>query len=194
LVLDNPIVFKFYTSKKMLHLRINASFFELNGWVADKRIYSGDFNPAYASAWSSKSKGEVMIQFEGDSHRTKCSLKLLLQHGLTLIDGDNSDDNSDDSEPPSTPDNAPQPKPIDPNATQQCGDEDSSSDGEGAQTGPAQVGMPCMHAPPPPYSHVPITCMTSMHLLTRVLSLCRSTSARSERWSEPSSCRCSGIP
>lgn len=192
MVLDNPIVFKFYTSKKMLHLRINASFFELNGWVADKRIYSGDFDPMYASVWSSKSKGEVMIQFEGDSHRTKCSLKLLLQHGLALIDGDNSDDNSDDSEPPSTPDNAPQPAQIDPNATQQYGDQDSS-DEEGAHR--SDPGRHAMHAcTPPPYSHVPITCMTSMHLLTRVLSLCRSTSARSERWSEPSSCRCSVIP
>jgi hypothetical protein len=150
LVLDNPIVFKFYTSKKMLHLRINASFFELNGWVADKRIYSGDFNPAYASAWSSKSKGEVMIQFEGDSHRTKCSLKLLLQHGLALIDGDNSDDNSD-SDPPSTLDNAPQPAQIDPNATQQYGDQDSS-DEEGAHR--SDPGRHAMHActPPPIFS------------------------------------------
>ena len=131
LVLDNPIVVTFYTTKESLNLHVNASFFELGGWVADKQIYFGIFNPD-AAGWKSKSKGEVMIKFAGDELRTKCSLKVLLQHGLTLLppaaDIVELSDSSEPS-PPQTPKNVPQPGAIDPNRTQSYGDDSSDDDG-----------------------------------------------------------------
>ena len=142
MVIDNPIVLTFYTTKKIIHLRVNASFFELNGWVADKRIYCGDFDPNIGG-WSNKSKGEIMIKFEGDDQRTKCSIKILLQHNLTTIpdeDGDNSDDPSE----PRTLENAPQPATNDPNKTQSGED---SSDEEGAHR---EEGIYRACNPPPP--------------------------------------------
>ena len=128
--------------KKIIHLRVNASFFELEGWPADKRIYCGDFDPN-SGGWSNKGRGEVMIKFEGDDQRTKCSLKLLLQHNLTTIPDEDDGDSSSDDPPPSeprTPEHAPQPATNDPNKTQSFGD---SSDEEGARR---QQGM-CMQPP-----------------------------------------------
>jgi len=146
LVLDNPIVLDIYNNKKILHLRVNASFFELNGWVADKRIFCGDFDPN-AGGWSSKSKGEIMIKFEGDDQRTKCSIKVLLQHHLVVIREESDDEDPDGNEPPITPKNTKRPTAIDPNATQQY-NADSSDDEDAHRADP---GRHAMHACPPPH-------------------------------------------
>ena len=161
LVLDSPTVLAIYKAKKILHLRINASYFELTGWEADKRIYSGDFNPN-VGGWSNKSKGEVMIKFEGEDKRTKCSIKLLLDHNLTVIADEDDGDASDDSSPPQTPENAPQPGAIDPNRTQTFGD---SSDDEEPEEGT------CMHRPPLFCSSPLVQLLRLTHL--RFLHACR---------------------
>ena len=166
MVLDSPTVLAIYKAKKILHLRINASYFELTGWEADKRIYSGDFNPN-AGGWSNKSKGEIMIKFEGEDKRTKCSIKLLLDHNLTVIADEDDGDASDDSSPPRTPENAPQPGAIDPNRTQSFGD---SSDDEEPAKGT------CMH-PPATLLFIPPCMLRLTHL--RFLHACRLGTGRS---------------
>ena len=121
-----------------LEFILNSTFFEGNGWKAPQPRYKAWFFPA--TSWASKKRGEVYMQFEGDTKRTKVLINNLTAHGIELLSpfpvessSDDSDDgvdpkdpdhapaarkdiDSDSSSPPKTPKNPPAPR--DPNKTQ----------------------------------------------------------------------------
>ena len=153
---DHPAVIGMYTVQgETLDFEINSSFFETEGWQADKQKYGAKFNPA--TGWVSKKRGEVYMLFEGEANRTKCMINTLVEHNLKILTivlssdsedesvddpGDPDDqgghanpDLSDSSPDPKTPSNA-GPSRADPNRTQQNDDSAPPSPGEPLQPAP----------------------------------------------------------
>ena len=89
----DPLVARFYEATRPFELTVGASFFETEGWTADKRFYAGKFNPT--RWWHNKAKGVVYIKFEDDARKTKCTLSELIKHNLKILILDSSDEDED---------------------------------------------------------------------------------------------------